>query len=78
MPTQDTGRNAQSILEFCRSHGFSRALYYKLTPEERPDETQVRGRKIITAESAAKWRRQRTAASKRAASGRKRTTATAK
>ena len=51
------GSKASSILEFCTEHGFGRSTYYNLPPEDRPRETRVRGRKIITDEDQAEWRR---------------------
>ena len=55
-------RAAYSIIEFCQSHGFSRATYYNLKAHgEGPDETHVRGRVLITEESARRWRKRRTA-----------------
>jgi hypothetical protein len=64
-----TGRklelDAYGIVEFCRQHGISRATYYVLKKRGlQPDETYVLDRILITKESAAKWRKERTAASK--------------
>jgi hypothetical protein len=48
---------ALSISEFCRAHGISRSLYYQLhRTGEGPDEMQLRGRKAISQEAAARWR----------------------
>jgi hypothetical protein len=61
-----TGRaipcSAFSIVEFCRSHGFSRATFYNLTAAgEGPELLRVRGRVLISAEAAARWRKRHTA-----------------
>ena len=55
-------RAAYTIPEFCEAHRFSRATYYNLPPDERPDEARVLGRKLITMEAAAAWRTKRTVA----------------
>jgi hypothetical protein len=57
---------AFTILEFCDQHRISRAQYYKLQKlGQGPDEARASNRTvIITAEAAARWREQRTAASK--------------
>jgi hypothetical protein len=58
--------DAYTIPEFCRQHRISRSTYYVLKKRgEQPDETYVLDRVIVTKESAAVWRRKRTAASKR-------------
>ncbi len=49
-------RDAQTIPEFCVSHGFSRATYYNLPPEDRPREMHIGKLKRITREAAAEWR----------------------
>ena len=54
-------RAALTIAEFCASHGFSRAMFYKLMAQGLGPETFRVGRKVlISAEAAARWRRQRT------------------
>jgi hypothetical protein len=54
---------AYSIEEFCRIHGISRSLYYTLKRAgQGPIEMQLRSRKVISAEAAAAWRREREAA----------------
>ena len=53
----NTERDAYSIPEFCRRHGFSRAGYYNLPLELRPNEMRVGGRVLISKEAAADWRR---------------------
>src|SRR5262245_5143567 len=59
--------DALTIVQFCASHGISRTTYYNLKKLGlQPDELQVFDRIIITRESAAAWRRKRTAATKRA------------
>lgn len=58
--------DAYSIEQFCKQHAISRATYYVLKKRGlQPDETHVLDRIIITKESAAAWRRKRTAATKR-------------
>ena len=59
-------RLAFRIAEFCAAHGVSRAKYYELKKLGlAPHETNVDGVTIITGEDAARWRKQRSAASKR-------------
>jgi hypothetical protein len=66
--------DAYTIAQFCARHGISRATYYVLKKRRlQPDETHVLDRIIITRESAAAWRRKRTAASRKPV--RERTTA---
>jgi hypothetical protein len=51
---------ATSIETFCRRHGFSVATYYNLRAQGlAPREAFVGGRRLITKESAARWRRDR-------------------
>lgn len=50
-------RDAYSIPEFCAAHGFSRAGYYNLAPDDRPREMRVGARVLISRESALDWRR---------------------
>jgi hypothetical protein len=58
-----TGKNAHSIAEFCRVHGISKSTYYNLKKVGKgPREMVVLGRKLISAESGAEWRRQMEAA----------------
>jgi hypothetical protein len=53
---------AYSIAEFCLLHGISRAHYYNLKKLGLgPLEMDLRGRKAISVESAAAWRRAREA-----------------
>jgi hypothetical protein len=60
------GRCAFSVDEFCTAHRISRAHYYNLRKLGLgPDEARAGDRVIITVEAAARWRKQRTAASKR-------------
>jgi hypothetical protein len=70
MPTVEVDRGppvplsikAYTIPEFCAAHRISRAHYYILRKcGLGPDEAELLGRKIITEESAAEWRRKRTA-----------------
>jgi hypothetical protein len=61
-------RLAFTIQEFCDAHGISRALYYELKKlNQAPVETRVLDKILITTESAAAWRRHRTAASRKVA-----------
>jgi hypothetical protein len=58
---------AFSIDEFCLRHCFSRAYFYKLRQEGKgPREMHLGDRVLITAESAAAWRRDREAATQAA------------
>jgi predicted DNA-binding transcriptional regulator AlpA len=55
-----TPRLALSIREFCRAHSISVAFFYKLKRQgEGPREMKLGGRRLITFESAAEWRRAR-------------------
>ena len=57
-----TPRLALSIPEFCKAHGISEGLFYKLKKQgEGPREMKVGARTLITFESAAEWRRAREA-----------------
>jgi predicted DNA-binding transcriptional regulator AlpA len=57
-PTNVSGRKAFSITEFCQLHGISRATYYNLKKiGKSPKEMEVLGRKLISDESGAAWRR---------------------
>lgn len=54
----DTQRQAQSIDEFCKSHGISRAMYYKMEKQGRGPRIMRAGtRVLISNEAAADWRR---------------------
>ena len=54
------GREAFTIDEFCFSHGISRATFYNLQKDgEAPDTIRARGRVLITAAAATRWRKQR-------------------
>ncbi|HUG62134.1 MAG TPA: hypothetical protein VMP03_09820 [Methylomirabilota bacterium] len=56
-------RAAYSINEFCEAHGVSRATYYNWQKAGvGPREMEVIGRKLISVEAAADWRREREAA----------------
>jgi hypothetical protein len=62
-----TGQNpyklAFSISEFCEVHGISRAHFYNIVKTGvGPRMMYVGGRKIISREAAADWRREREAA----------------
>jgi hypothetical protein len=65
-------RRAYRIIEFCAAHGVSRAKYYQLKNLGLgPRETDAGGVIIITEEDAARWRKQRSAASRRSSIVRK-------
>jgi hypothetical protein len=54
--------SAQSIDEFCRDNGISRATYYNLKRVQKaPIEMAVGHRRLISAEAAEAWRRAREA-----------------
>ena len=58
--------DALSIVEFCRRHGISTALYFKISREGNgPRVMRVGRRTLVTPEAAAEWRRAREAASVR-------------
>jgi len=58
-----TGKKAYSINEFCALHGISRATYYNLKKVGKgPREMEVMGRRLISDEAGAQWRRQMEAA----------------
>jgi predicted DNA-binding transcriptional regulator AlpA len=47
-----------SIGEFCRTHGVSRAFFYKLAKEGKaPRIMRLGARRLISQEAAADWRR---------------------
>jgi hypothetical protein len=49
-----------SIPEFCEAHGISRAFYYQIrSAGNGPVEMKVGRRRMISAESAAAWRKAR-------------------
>jgi hypothetical protein len=49
---------AYSIPEFCASHRLSRALFYRLLAAGAgPAVMRVAGRRLVSAEAAAAWRR---------------------
>ena len=57
-------REAFTVPEFCEAHRISRATFYNAKNRGvGPAVANVLGRVIITAESAAKWRAERTAMS---------------
>lgn len=50
-------QKAVSIKEFCRQHGISKNLFYKLEKEGHAPKTINLGkRRLITEEAAAEWR----------------------
>jgi hypothetical protein len=62
-----TGRKASSIDEFCRDHGISRAMFYKLQRAGLGPRVMVVGtRKLVSIEAAAAWRRDRESANEAA------------
>ena len=50
--------DAYSVEEFCRRHRLSVQIFYKY-PELMPDSFYVGTRRLISVESAARWRRKR-------------------
>jgi hypothetical protein len=51
---------AMSIAEFCRLHGISEDMFYKMQREKwGPTVMHVGSRTLISHEAAAEWRRQR-------------------
>jgi hypothetical protein len=55
---------AYSIAEFCKAHRISEAFFYKLRKAGLgPREMALGTRRLISAEAAAEWRRERTEAS---------------
>lgn len=58
MHTEKTETDAQSIETFCARNGISRAMFYKLQKAGNgPRVMKVGERTLISAESAADWRR---------------------
>jgi hypothetical protein len=53
--------DAYSIAEFCRRHGISIQLFYKLKAQM-PTTFKVGNRVLISREAAERWRREREAA----------------
>ena len=59
-PPLSMARLTLSIPEFCKAHGISEGLFYKLKKQgEGPREMKVGARTLITFEFAAEWRRAR-------------------
>ena len=59
-PVGDEEIEACSIETFCRRHGISPATYYVMkTKGLTPRETVIGGRRLISKESAERWRKQR-------------------
>lgn len=49
---------AYTVDDFCRAHGISRALFYKLKTQGRaPRIMQVGNKPLVSVEAAADWRR---------------------
>lgn len=58
MYLQTESQGAFTIDAFCRSHGISRALFYKLQKDGRaPRVMRVGAKPLISVEAAADWRR---------------------
>jgi hypothetical protein len=56
-------RAAYSVDDFCRAHDISRGTYYNLKAAGiGPRELRIGSKILITVEAAAKWRREREAA----------------
>jgi hypothetical protein len=61
--------DAYSVDEFCRRHGFSPQLFYKLKPKGlMPPTFRLGARVLIAREAAAKWRAEREGAASKAES----------
>ena len=57
---------AYTVPGFCRAHGLSLAMYYKMKALGlAPDEMEMGRRRGVSVESAAKWRRKREAAARK-------------
>ena len=66
-PKEPTPRLALSIPEFCKAHGISEGMFYKMKKQNRsltPREMKIGTRTLITFEAAAKWRAELEAAAK--------------
>jgi hypothetical protein len=51
---------AFTVAEFCRQHSISEALFFKLQAQgSGPETMKVGGRRLISIEAAARWRRSR-------------------
>jgi hypothetical protein len=56
---------AFTVEEFCRQHSLGISTYYRLRQQgQGPQEMQVGGKRLISIEAAAAWRRSREAATK--------------
>jgi hypothetical protein len=65
VPSTADDLDAYSIDEFCRRHGISPQLFYKLKPEGlMPPTFRLGARVLISREAAAAWRRDRERADK--------------
>jgi hypothetical protein len=61
--SNDKEVDAASIAKFCERHGISQSFFHKLRSQGLgPAVMRVGSRTLISAESAAEWRRQREAA----------------
>jgi hypothetical protein len=59
-PTHGPPPLALSIAEFCKAHGISEPMYFKMKKQRlTPKEMAVGVRRLISQEAAAEWRRQR-------------------
>jgi hypothetical protein len=53
--------DAFSVAQFCKRHGISVTMFYKLRQQgQAPDLLHVGDRVLVTRESAARWRKNRT------------------
>lgn len=61
--TAATERRAYHVTEFCRAYGISRALFYELLRAGKAPRTFTVGRRrLVSVESAERWRQRREAA----------------
>jgi hypothetical protein len=68
LPFANAPRLAFSIVEFCALHRISRGYFYKILKQGLgPRIMTVGGRKLISHEAAADWRREREAAAEKTA-----------
>lgn len=51
-------KHLHTIKDFCREHSISRSFFYKLRRQKKgPRITEIGGRRYISDESAAEWRK---------------------
>lgn len=59
-------QDSMSVSRFCRRNDISKAFFYVLLKEGKgPTTMMVRGRRLVSREAAAKWRRQMETTSQR-------------